>query len=78
MLLGLVLVCVSLVSVMASPSPGCLASLPSQPRPGRHHRFNVTVTDPGLGEVTRSYILHLPAMFSPDNTEPTPLMMVHN
>ena len=76
MFLGLVMVCVSLTSVRAAPSPGCQASLPSQPHPGRHHRFNVTVTDPGMGEVTRSYILHLPAMFSPSNTKPTPLMMV--
>ena len=51
-------------------------SLPSLPHPGRHHRFNVTVADPGMGEVTRSYALHLPAMFSTGNTEPTPLMMV--
>ena len=49
---------------------------PEVPHPGRHHRFNVTVTDPLLGEVTRAYVLHLPAMFDTTNMEPTPLMMV--
>ena len=76
MRLVLVCLCVSLVSVGAAPSPGCQASLPDVPHPGRHRRFNVTVTDPVLGEVTRSYILHLPAMYSTSNTQPTPLMMV--
>ena len=76
MRLALLPLCVSLVSVGAAPSPGCQASLPEVPHPGRHHRFNVTVTDPVLGEVTRAYVLHLPAMYNTSNTQPTPLMMV--
>ena len=76
MLPVLMILYVSPLAIRAAPSPGCQSSLPEVPHPGRHHRFNVTVTDPGLGEVTRAYVLHLPAMYSTHNTEPTPLVMV--
>ena len=65
-----------IVKVMAAPSPGCEAGLPEVPHPGRHHRFEVVVADPGMGEVMRSYVLHLPAHYNTHNTDPTPLMIV--
>ena len=34
------------------------------------------VSDPLMGEVTRSYLLHLPANYDTSNTAPVPLMLV--
>ena len=67
---------VSLLLGVASPapSPGCGQPMLEQ-HPGRHHRYNVSVADPVVGEVTRSYILHLPAHYDTTNTRPTPLML---
>ena len=42
------------------PSKSCGTELPLQPRPGRHHRFDVTYSDIGLGDVERSYIIQIP------------------
>ena len=69
--LSLILI-LTLANVESGPSPGCGTSLPEQPHPGRHHRVEVSV-----GEMTRSYIIHLPALYHTSNTSPTPLMMVH-
>ena len=41
-------------------SKSCGTELPLQPRPGRHHRFDVTYNDIGLGDVERSYIIQIP------------------
>ena len=51
-LLSLLSLC-SLSLVLAAPSTGCGGQLPAQPGPGRHHRLEVALTDPGLGEVVR-------------------------
>ena len=37
--------------------------------------FSLSVSDPGQGEVRRSYSLHLPANFLTSNTEPVPLVL---
>ena len=63
------------LSCEAEPSLGCSAPLPSQPHPGRHHNFNITLEDPGLGEVVREYALHLPAHYDTSNTVPVPLVL---
>ena len=65
-----------LMGVSATPSPGCEAPIFSHPHPGHHARFEVGVTDPLMGEVTRSYLLHLPANYDTSNTSPVPLMLV--
>ena len=57
------------------PSLGCSESLPDQPHPGRHHKFSIIVEDPNLGEVTREYLLHLPAHYDTSNNVPVPMMM---
>lgn len=65
-----------LVSLSSSaPSHGCGQELPSQPHPGHHHRYQISVTDPGLGEVTREYALHLPAHYDTNNNVAVPLML---
>ena len=72
-----ILVFASLVlGVSCAPSPGCEAPIYSHPHPGHHARFEVSVSDPLMGEVTRSYLLHLPANYDTSNTAPVPLMLV--
>ena len=57
------------------PSPGCSQPLPDTPPPGNHSRFNVSVADQFQGAVTRTYYLHLPAAYSPDNSEAVALVL---
>ena len=59
----------------AEPSLGCSAPLPEKPHPGKHHKFNITLEDPNLGEVVREYIVHLPAYYDTSNTVPVPLVL---
>ena len=74
-LLLLLLSLSSLSPARASPSPGCGSSLPAQPHPGHHHRLTVSVSDPGLGEVSREVSLHLPAQYDLTNSLPVPLVL---
>ena len=57
------------------PSPGCGQPLPDTPQPGNHSRFNVSVGDEFQGAVTRTYYLHLPAAYSPANSEAAALVL---
>ena len=57
------------------PSPGCGQPLPDTPQPGNHSRFTVSVGDEFQGEVTRTYYLHLPAAYSPANSEAAALVL---
>ena len=63
------------LSCEAEPSLGCSAPLPDKPHPGRHHKFNITVEDPNLGEVVREFALHLPAHYDTSNAVPVPLVL---
>ena len=38
-------------------------------------RFTVAVSDPGQGEITRSYLLHLPARYNTNNSVRVPLVL---
>ena len=58
-----------------APSQGCGKARPTLPHPGHHHRYEITVTDPGLGEVIREYAIHLPAHYSVDNNVAVPLLL---
>ena len=51
--------------------------MPNQPQPGNSRSVSLTVTDPNLGEVERSFIVHLPAGYSPSggNDVRTPLVL---
>ena len=57
------------------PSPGCGQPLPDTPQPGNHSRFTVSVADEFQGAVTRTYYLHLPAAYSPANSEAAALVV---
>ena len=65
----------SLSLILSSPSPGCGTELPAKPGPGRHHRLAVLVSDPGQGDVSREFSLHLPAQYDTTNTLPVPLVL---
>ena len=66
----------SLVSLSCgAPSQGCGKERPSQPHPGHHHRYQISLTDPGLGEITREYALHLPAHYDVSNNVAVPLLL---
>jgi len=73
-ILGCAFACFSFVTSL-NPSPGCGAPIPDTPHPGRHHRYDIVVGDPFQGEVTRSYVLHLPAHYDTSNTVATPLVL---
>ena len=38
-------------------------------------RLTVAVSDPGQGEITRSYLLHLPARYNTSNSVKVPLVL---
>jgi len=46
-----------------------------QPLPGHSLLFDLTVTDPHLGETARVYKLHVPTNFPVSNDRPTPLVL---
>ena len=51
--------CIALSSALR-PSFGCSHQKPPLPRPGHHHRFDVTYNDANIGEIYRHYILQIP------------------
>lgn len=53
----------------------CNGEMPSQPLPGATEKVPITVIDPNLGEVERTFDLHLPAGYSPSNDFQTPLWL---
>ena len=55
-------------------SDGCGAALENL-QPGLHYRFNVDVPDPYNGDVSRFYVLHIPAQFDLNNEFPLPLLI---
>ena len=67
----------SLVCLTSSaPSGGCGTDLQEgSPSPGEHRRFTVSVSDPGQGEVSRSFLLHLPARYDTSNGVKVPLVL---
>ena len=53
----------------------CGGDVPLQPQPGQSHTSSIIVNDPNLGEVERSFVLHLPAGYSSANDVETPLVL---
>lgn len=47
----------------------------NQPHPGHSHQFELTVTDPNLGETARVYKLHVPRNYATSNDRPTPMVV---
>ena len=56
-------------------SEGCGEAMPPLPLPGDNQRFTVLVPDPLQGEVSREFILHLPAQYDLSNSRPVPLLL---
>ena len=50
-------------------------TMPKQPQPGQSSSVSITVADPNLGKVERTFILHLPSGYSTSNDVPTPLVL---
>ncbi len=80
-LLGSMKLVVAIVCIFLSPSfvgavsPGCGWDIPAQPTPGSSGTISITVDDPNLGTIERSFVLHLPAGYSPDNDVSTPIVL---
>ena len=53
----------------------CGFDMPQQPQPGQSYTSSIMVNDPNLGEVERSFVLHLPAGYSSTNDVETPLVL---
>lgn len=53
---------------------GCNKEVPEQPSPGESASVSISVSDPNLGIIDRSFVLHLPAGFSPNNDLATPVV----
>merc|ERR1712117_217606 len=66
----------SLLSIMVPLSLAtCGSDMPQQPLPGQSYTSSITVNDPNLGEIERSFVLHLPAGYSSNNDVETPLVL---
>ena len=66
-----------LYAIVVAASATCGGDMPNQPNPGNSRTVSITVTDPNLGEVERSFVIHLPAGYSPSgaNDVRTPLVL---
>ena len=58
-----------------NPSHGCGSNLPILPRPGESQKLYIMVNDPYMGEVNRTYVLHLPKHYPITNDQPVPLVL---
>ena len=59
-IISILLICFVSKVFGQKPSSGCGKTLPLQPHPGHHHKFNVNYEDKSLGTVKRNYILQIP------------------
>ena len=53
----------------------CNEVMPPNPLPGTSESVSVIVDDPNLGPVERTFTIHLPSGYSPDNNVETPLWL---
>ena len=57
-----------LLSVITATVRGtCHEEMPFNPLPGTSESVSITVDDPNLGQVERTFRIHLPLGYSPDN-----------
>ena len=49
--------------------------MPNLPNPGQSETVSISVTDPNLGEVERTFVIRLPSRYSTDNDAETPLVL---
>ena len=69
------LIVVLLCGMSANVEAACNGQMPPLPLPGGSERVSIAVNDPNLGEVERTFELHLPAGYSPSNDFATPLWL---
>ena len=53
----------------------CREEMPPGPPPGSSKSVSIMVNDPNLGQVERTFRIHLPSGYSPDNDVETPLWL---
>ena len=56
-------------------SAGCGLELPSSSAPGEAQKYYIIVNDPYMGEVNRTFMLHLPLYYPVTNDQPVPMVM---
>ena len=56
-------------------SRGCGLELPSQSEPGDAQKYYIMVNDPYMGEVNRTFMLHLPLYYPVTNDQPVPMVL---
>ena len=56
-------------------SASCAGEMPNQPQPGQSHSGSILVKDPNLGEIERTFRIHLPSGYSTQNDVETPLVL---
>ena len=61
--------------ILGVPSDGCGGNMGGSPQPGHHDKYSVDVNDPDQGQVTRDYVLHVPANYDHSNNVPVPLVL---
>ena len=49
--------------------------MPNSPDPGQSETVSISVSDPNMGEVERSFVIRLPSRYSIDNDAETPLLL---
>ena len=67
---------IAILSAIATRSHAkCGGEMPKEPKCGKSDLVTVAVDDPNLGEVERSFKLHVPAGYSTDNDVEVPLVL---
>ena len=56
-------------------SATCTGEMPSSPQPGQSSSGSILVTDPNIGQVERTFRIHLPLGYSAQNDVMTPLVL---
>ena len=71
----LVLLLAALSATVTRSEARCGREMPEEPKCGKSDLVTIAVEDPNLGEVERSFTLHVPAGYSKDNSAAVPLVL---
>ena len=66
---------VLLLAALSATEARCGREMPEEPKCGKSDLVTITVEDPNLGAVERSFTLHVPAGYSKDNSAAVPLVL---
>ena len=64
-----------LLAALSASEARCGREMPEEPKCGKSDLVTISVEDPNLGEVERSFTLHVPAGYSKDNSAAVPLVL---